>query len=249
MYRNFKVIASFAVQSSLMSRFFILDFRFWILILGFLISFPISGEAFTENGREMKFTYHSAGGNYLSAGVLEVASGKGVRVVSRIERDVEAQRLVETATVHISGVVEDTVGERGRTTTLGAEYSPIDGLELDGIVIFGLPTIPPQIKVTIEKSWRERIKIRYRDREVPATLVYTTDRVDSFLERDVAVIRFILNGVEVTGDRTVRWAGVGREVWNIEDNTPVLRLLELRRTRPSDNEVTLKLSYAESILF
>ena len=120
--------------------------------------------------------------------------------------------------------------------------TPIDLMKM---VEAGVPLVRPNATLRPGDKWRRQLLLKTKKGDVPLSLIYTLERVDKMFGDEVVVVSLMLSGVESLNGLKQRWAGIGREIWDLKTSSPVMRVLEVKRGTSFIKNVDLKLSYSE----
>lgn len=156
--------------------------------------------------------------------------------------------LDESAIIISRNNKEDRMYKRSRALAVGDDCSIESAIGTESFTEFGIPLIPPPSLVDVGSSWIKRLKIVHEQREIPITISYKMEEVKKIMGKYVAVVGLILSGVDLgsSDEQRKRWAGVGLELWDVKDGSPIMRNIEMRYGRSFATGEEIKIEYSEA---
>jgi hypothetical protein len=198
---------------------------------------------------------------YISSSVVKRDGSRTDEISSEINREISESRAFNHLLANVSvapayrlresALVKhnNEITKKRRSIPLDKDCGPNEVMDLKDLFVFGLGSAAAGNNVSVGSRWKRQYVIRADSGQIPLTVAYTLVRIDKSLSGDVAIIDLMVSGVEDVGSSKLRWAGVGREVWSLEQSLPIIKIMEIRRGSSFTDGINLEFSYSESALF
>lgn len=186
--------------------------------------------------------------NYLSVGLMEKKGNVRFRYISESEQNFQKFARIADAKVAKRTIEGEQIIKNRRLFSWGNTCSDENEVKLEDLMKFGLPPVISE-DMKVGKRWQRSILLHFNGKEVPINISYKYEGVDKLLDSEVAVITLTLTGLEYDESAKKKWAGLGREIWDIEEGLPLIRLIEIKRGKSFTKDADFTLSYSEAAVF